>query len=223
MRRFLVFGGVAVLALVALWSFTARWCSLLVEQVYTPRLATLQSTPLGWNGIWLQFGPAIPGLLGPEGWSGPELLLGGHIVDLRGPDDQPVARIEVDAQDQLVLSKDGQSFVFGSRAGTITGDDKEIPAFAAGPGDRASVTIERSLLYWPAPFALNFIWGAGAAASWQRSFYYRLSWRKPSGAQLTIVWRLRQGYESINGWHPPGPLESIRIEIRPASPAGGGF
>ena len=55
MRSCLIRGSVAVILLTALWFFTSRWCSLFVDQFYTPRLATLQSTPLGWNGTWLQF------------------------------------------------------------------------------------------------------------------------------------------------------------------------
>jgi len=84
-RSFLIRGSIAVILLAVLWFFTSRWCSLLVDQFYTPRLATLQSTPLGWNGVWFQFGSGIPNVIGPKGWSGPELLMGGHIVDFTGP------------------------------------------------------------------------------------------------------------------------------------------
>ena len=148
-------------SLPALWYFTARWCSLLVDRVYTPGLVTLQSTPLGWNGTWLQFGPAIPGLMGPKGWSGPDLLAGGHIVDFIGPGPgySQVATMEVDARDRLVLVWNGQRFVLGPRAGTLTGDDREIPAFAAEPGDTTSATLDRSLLSWPAPLEINFMTG----------------------------------------------------------------
>jgi hypothetical protein len=216
-RSFLIRGSIAVILLAVLWFFTSRWCSLLVDQFYTPRLATLQSTPLGWNGVWLQFGSGIPNVIGPKGWSGPELLMGGHIVDFTGPDpdDKPVATLKVDAGDHLVLLKDGNSFVLGSRAGTLSGGDGMIPAFAADPGDTTSVTLERSLLSWPAPFEINFM--TGYSPSWQRYLYYRLSWKKPSGAQLNIIWRYRQNYDAVNGWQGQGAKELIQIEIRPAS------
>ena len=42
MRSFLIRRGVAVVLLATLW-FTSRWCALLVDPFYTPRLATLQS------------------------------------------------------------------------------------------------------------------------------------------------------------------------------------
>jgi hypothetical protein len=182
MRSFLVRGSIAVVLLAALWFFTSRWCSLMVDHFYTPRLATLQSTPLGWNDVWLQFGSGISNVIGPVGWSGPELLMGGHTVDFigPGPDYKQVATLKVDGGDQLVLLKDGNSFVFGSRVGTLSGGDDVIPAFAADPGDTTSVTLECSLLSWPAPLEMNFM--TGYSPSWQRYLYYRLSWKKPSGA-----------------------------------------
>jgi len=214
MRRIVIGAGLAVVLLPVVWYFTSR--SLLVDQVHTRHLGTLQSNPLGWNGIWLQFGPAIPGLIGPMGWSGPALLQGGHMVDLNGPpgpDYEPVADLEVDAAGQLVLRKDGKSFVLGSRAGTMVGADEPIPAFAAEPGDQTSVTLECSLLSWPASYQPNFM--TGYSPSWQRYLYYRLSWKKPSGARLGIVWRFRQDYDSVNGWTGGHTQEDLRIEIRP--------
>ena len=50
MRTLLLRVGIAVILLPVLWYVTSRWCSLLVDRIYTPGLATLQSTPLGWNG-----------------------------------------------------------------------------------------------------------------------------------------------------------------------------
>jgi hypothetical protein len=219
MRRFVIRAAIAVTLLTVLWFFTSRWCSLLVDQFYTERLATLQSSPLGWNGNRLQFGPAVSNILGPTGWTGPDLLNGGHIVDLTGPgpDYKQVAELKVNADDQLMLLKDGKSFVLGSRAGTLPGADDVITAFAAGAGDTSSVTLECSLLSWPTPFELNFM--TGYAPSWQRYLYYLLSWRKPSGAQLNIVWRYRQDYDSVNGWTGQMVQESIRVEIRPAPPS----
>src|ERR1700719_2430547 len=56
MRRILIRGGIAVVLLPALWYFASRWCALAVDQVYTPRLASLEAAPIGWNGTWLQIG-----------------------------------------------------------------------------------------------------------------------------------------------------------------------
>jgi hypothetical protein len=47
--------------------------------------------------------------------------------------------------------------------------------------------------------------------------YYRLSWKKPSGAQLHIIWRYRQDFGSLNGWNGQILKEVIRIDIRPTT------
>jgi hypothetical protein len=107
--------------------------------------------------------------------------------------------------------------VFGARAGTMPGDDGLIPAFAAEPGDEASLSLEQSLLGWPAPFTLAATLLSGPPTTWMRDLYYRLLWTKPSGAWLAMVWRCEQGYDGTNGWHNFGFAELIRVEIRPAT------
>lgn len=216
MRSFLIRGGIATVVLATLWLFTARWCSLLIDRVYTAPLATLQSTPLGWNGTYLQFGPSIPGTLGPKGWHGAELLMSAHIVDLSGPgpDYKQVAALQVDANDQLLLVDGGRNFVLGIRAGTMPGADEPVPAYAAEPGDMTSVILERSLLSWPTPFEMNFM--TGQSPSWRRHLYYRLFWKKASGARLDMVWRFEQGFDAVNGWRAAGQEGLMRVEIGPA-------
>jgi hypothetical protein len=216
MRRWLIRGGIAVVALAMLWLVTARWCSLAIDRVYTPRLATLQSSPLGWNGTWLQFGASLPDTQGPQGWNGAGVLIGAHIVDLSGPGPtyRQVAVLQVDAKDQLELVAGGRSFVLASRAGTMPGADEPVPAFAAEPGDITSVSLERSLMSWPTPLEFNFM--TGRSSSWRRHLYYRLSWRKTSGARLTMLWRFEQGFDPVNGWRAPGQEGLMRVEILPA-------
>src|ERR1700730_4275262 len=224
MRSLAIRGGLAAVALATLlfvWFFTAQWCSMLVDRVYTAPMAVVQSTPFGWNGTFLQFGSAIPGLVGLQGLNRGELLTGAHLLELSGPgpDYKQAASLEINANNQLILAAGGRSFVLGSRAGTLQGDDEPIPAFAAEPGDTTSVTLERSLLGWPAPFSLAGTYLSGPPTTWLRHLYYRLSWIKDSGARLDMVWRCEQGYEAINGWHNFGFAELIRVEIRPAPPS----
>jgi hypothetical protein len=58
----------------------------LIDRVYTVPLATLQSSPLGWNGTYLQFGSSVENVEGPKGgWSSAELQTGSQIVNLEGP------------------------------------------------------------------------------------------------------------------------------------------
>ena len=211
----------AALALVALWGvwrFTAERWSLLVDRVYTARVLVIRSTPFGWNGTSLQFEDAIPGLVGLTGFNPGERLAGAHLLGLSGPGPEyrQVATFEVDANSQLELFAGGRRFVLGARAGTVPGDDGPIPAFAAEPGDTTSLVLESSLLGWPAPFTLAGTYLSGAPTTWMRHLYYRLSWRKASGAQLAMVWRCEQGWERLNGWHNCGFEELIRVEITPA-------
>jgi hypothetical protein len=214
MRRLLIRGGVAVVLLAVLWFFTSRWCAVVVDQVYTPRLASLRDAPIGWNGTWLQLGSGLFDKVVP----------GGDHLNFIGfaPDYQDVARFVVDADNQLVFVKDDARFVLGPRAGTLPTNtlqqdgEKPMPAFAPGPGDTNSVALDRSLLSWPAPlFQFNFM--TGYTPSWQRNIYHRFSWTKASGARLDILWRYRQDYDAVNGWTGMKLTDLIRIEIRPAS------
>jgi hypothetical protein len=213
--------GLASLTLVALWGvwrFTAERWSLLVDRVYTARMLVIRSTPFGWNGTYLQFEDAIPGLVGLTGFNPGERLAGAHLLELSGPGPEykQVATFTVNANGQLELFAGGRRFVLGARAGTVPGDDGPLPAFAADPGDATSLVLESSLLGWPAPFTLAGTYLSEAPTTWMRHLYYRLSWRKASGAQLVMVWRCEQGWERINGWHNFGVDELIRVEITPA-------
>lgn len=213
--------GLAALALVALcgvWYFTAGRWSMLVDRVYTARMLVIRSTPFGWNGTYLQFDDAIPGLVGLKGFNPGERLVGAHLLELSGPgpEHKQVATLVVNANSQLELFAGRRRFVLGAPAGTVPGDDRPTPAFAAEPGDTTSLILESSLLGWPAPFTLAGTYLSGAPTTWMRHLYYRLSWRKASGAQLAMVWRCEQGWERINGWHNFGFEELIRVEITPA-------
>jgi hypothetical protein len=135
MWSFLIRGSVSVVVLATLWLLTAQSFSLLIDRVYTVPLATLPSTPLGWNGTYLQFGSSVEGTEEPKGgWSSVEFQTGSRIVDLEGPGPSyhQIATLTV-TDDKLVLSAGGQRLALGSRAGTLSGADGPIPAFAAEP------------------------------------------------------------------------------------------
>jgi hypothetical protein len=217
MRLVLIRAGIALIVLAVLWLFTARSLSLLIDRIFTVHLATLPSTPLGWNGTYLQFGSTLAGTEGPEGgWNGTELQTGSHIVGLEGPAPgyHRRATLSVDANHQLVLTVGAQSLVLGSLAGTLTGGDGPIPAFAAESGDTTSVTLERSWLSWPT-WELNLM--TGQSPSWRRNLYYHLSWTKRSGARLDMLWRFEQRFDGANGWGSPGTRDAttglIQVEL----------
>ena len=124
-----------------------------------------------------------------------------------------------------MLSVNGRGLVLGSRAGDLPAGGTPpttIAAYAAEPGDLSALTIERSWLSWPV-FELNFM--TGQSPSWRRDVYSHLSWKKPSGERLDLVWRFEQGYDPGGGWESPDGTEDgvtglIRAEIQPAPPAG---
>jgi len=171
MRRILIRGGVAVVVIPVLWYFTSRWCALLVDQFYTPRLAILNNAPIGWNGTWLQIGTGVFDKVLPNGYRSDFTGM--------GPDYKQIARFIVDADDRLVFVKDDARFVLGPHTGTLPDPtlpdgEKPMPAFAPGPGDTMSAAIDRSLLSWPAPL-IQFNFMTGYAPSWQRYIYQRFS------------------------------------------------
>jgi len=95
--------------------------------------------------------------------------------------------------EQLALSLGGKVFALGPlRSGTET-LSAERPA-----GDDASITTRHSVLSWPTPFDFNFM--TGQSPSWKRHLYYRLSWKKASGAKLEMLWRFEQYFYSGDGW-----------------------
>src|SRR5262249_34099515 len=85
--------------------------------------------------------------------------------------------------------------------------------FVPEPGDAVAFVAERSLLAWPTPLDLNFM--TGHSPSWKRNVYYRLSWRKPSGATLDLVWRYQQWvYDGAGGASPAMPEQGATGLIR---------
>ena len=228
MRPILIRGGIAFVVLPLLWYLTSRWCALLVDQFYTPRLAAVEAAPIGWNGTWLEIGNGVFDKVVPNGYRADFTGM--------GPDYKTIARFIVDTDDRLVFEKDEARFVLGPRTGTLGAGtlpdptlrdgtlqdgtlpdgEKPMPAFAPASGDTMSAAIDRSLLSWPAPL-IQFNFMTGYAPSWQRYLYQRFSWRKASGARLDILWRERQDYDAINGWTGARLTDLIRIEIRHAT------
>ncbi len=75
-----------------------------------------------------------------------------------------------------------------------------------------------SILSWPTPFDFNFM--TGHSPSWKRHLYYRVLWKKPSGAKLEMLWRYEQYFYPGNGWASgfmtrQGFTGLIQVDIRP--------
>ena len=112
---------------------------------------------------------------------------------------------------QLALSLRGKIFSFGP----VSPEGENLTA-AMPADDAATVSIEHSALSWPNFFEMNFM--TGRTPSWKRHTYQRLSWKKPTGAKLEMIWRYEQYYYSEDGWTAAlmtreGVTGLIRVEI----------
>jgi hypothetical protein len=198
MRKILIslviFLAVAI-AILAAWIFGGRQISLFLD-----RLGTIEVTSARINSIAYQ-GNGTGGIL--------------HVNDLElGLNDRngPAPSIGTTKNDQLALADRGKVFAFGP-----VRTEAENLATVPPAGDDASIEIRRSILNWPTPFEVNFM--TGHSPSWKRHLYYRVRWKKPSGANLEMLWRYEQFFYPGNGWGSgfmtrEGFTGLIRIEIK---------
>jgi hypothetical protein len=184
-----------VVALLATWIFYGRQISLLVD-----RFGTIEVTSARINSIAYQ-GNGTGGILHVND-------LGLSLNDRNGP----TPSIGTTKNDHLALADRGKVFAFGP-----VRTEAENLATVPLAGDDASIEIRRSILNWPTAFEVNFM--TGHSPSWKRHLYYRVRWKKPSGANLEMLWRYEQFFYPGNGWGSgfmtrEGFTGLIRIEIK---------
>jgi hypothetical protein len=199
MRRILITLAVliaAVVAFLATWIFYGHQISLLLDD----RFGTIEMTSARINSIAYQ-GNGTGGILHVND-------LGLSLNDSNGP----APSIGTTKNDQLALADRGKVFAFGP-----VRTEAENLATLPPAGDDASVEIRRSILNWPTPFEVNFM--TGHSPSWKRHLYYRVHWKKSSGATLEMLWRYEQYFYPGNGWASgfmtrQGSTGLIRVEIK---------
>jgi hypothetical protein len=118
------------------------------------------------------------------------------------------------ADNRLALSFNGKVFPFGN----VSAPDALAAAVPAD--DVALVAIRHSAIPWPNFFEMNFM--TGNSPKWKRHIYQKLTWTRPTGAKLEMVWRYEQYFYSQDGWTAalmtrPGATGLIRVEISSAS------
>jgi hypothetical protein len=178
-RKILISLGILVafvVAIVASWIFGGRQISLFLD-----RFGTIEMTSARINSIAYE-GSGTGGIL--------------HInnLDLSLNDrNGPTPSVGTTKNDRPALADGGKVFAFGS-ARTEAENLTTVPP----AGDDASIQIRRSILIWPTPFDFNFM--TGHSPSWKRHLYYRLLWKKPSGANLEMLWRYEQYFYPGDGW-----------------------
>jgi hypothetical protein len=199
MRRILVTLGILVLfliALSALWVFGGRQLSLFVDRFGTIEIASSRINSVVYEGT------GTGGIL--------------HINDLAlslNDRNGPTPNVGTTKNGQLGLADSGKVFAFGpprSEAENLT----TVPP----QGDDAFIQTRRSILSWPTPFDFNFM--TGHSPSWKRHLYYRVLWKKPSGAKLEMLWRYEQYFYPDNGWvggfmTREGSTGLVHLDIRP--------
>lgn len=195
MRRLLFRSGLGITCLGALfvaWVAGARPLSMMLDRLHTVEIESQAITRLG-------VADAERGLLQVN-----ELPM-----STATPEYSPYPmEMKLNPARQFVVQKLGHAIVLG-RVDESLGVNP--PA-----GDKARLRIERSMLSWPTPLAINFM--TGHSPSWKRHLYYRLTWEKPDGGRLEMVWRYEQYY--YDSWASGFMTRQdttglIRVDIRP--------
>jgi len=189
-----VFIAVAI-AFLATWIFYGHQISLLLD-----RFGTIEMSSTRINSIAYQ-GNGTGGSL--------------HVNDLElslNDRNGPAPSIGTTKNDQLALADRGKVFAFGP-----VRTEAENLATVPPAGDDASIEIRRSILNWPTPFEVNFM--TGHSPSWKRHLYYRVRWKKSSGATLGMLWRYEQYFYPGNGWASgfmtrQGSTGLIQVEVK---------
>jgi hypothetical protein len=178
-RKILISLGILVafvVAIVASWIFGGRQISLFLDRFGTIEMTSARINSIAYDG------------------SGTGGILHINNLDLSLNDrNGPTPSVGTTKNDQLALADRGKVFAFGS-ARTEAENLTTVPP----AGDDASIQIRRSILIWPTPFDFNFM--TGHSPSWKRHLYYRLLWKKPSGANLEMLWRYEQYFYPGDGW-----------------------
>ena len=196
MRKILI-ASLIVLALAAVWLWRGRDLSILIDRFYAVATSSRSIKTIAYEGS------GTGGLLHVDdvALSLNEVVLGGL---------QP--SIGTTKDNQLALSFNGRVFPFGPASGdNLTAT---VPA-----DDMAFVAIEHSAIPWPNFFEMNFM--TGNSPKWKRNLYQKLSWKKPTGAKLEMIWRYEQFYYQQDRWTDalmtrPGATGLIRVEISDA-------
>ena len=184
-----------VIVFLATWIFYGHQISLFLD-----RFGTIEVTSARINSIAYQ-GDGTGGIF--------------HVNDLElslNDRNGPAPSIGTTKNDQLALADRGKVFAFGP-----VRTEAENLATVPPAGDDASIEIRRSILNWPTPFEVNFM--TGHSPSWKRHLYYRVRWKKSSGANLEMLWRYEQFFYPGNGWTSgfmtrEGSTGLLRVDIK---------
>lgn len=149
---------------------------------------------------------------------GGEIRAAGLTLTFGGLNNLPLdLRLHCNSANMALLKSGGHSFVLGPLTIPPDGSGRPDFSFVPGRGDEVSLAARRSLVGWPTPFEYTIM---VQSPSWKRYVYYRLVWKKPSGATLIMLWRYEQDYFKGRGWIEPLMMWDfhtglLRVEIHP--------
>jgi len=203
MRRililFVIFALVAT-SLAALWSFRGREISSFIDRYWTVETASTPVQSIAYQG----------------NGSGGILIVNDFSLSLNETSPSLSLSVGSTKDNQLALARGGKVFAFGPLTSTGESTTDHLGTVPS-PGDQAFLVTRHSVLSWPTLFDFNFM--TSQSPSWKRHIYYEIRWKKPSGANLEMLWRYEQFFYPANGWGNgfmtrEGSTGLIRIEIK---------
>jgi hypothetical protein len=161
------------------WLFVGREISLRIDGWRTVKTSSTPIRSIAYEGS------GIGGIL----------VVNDLRLDLTPADQKTEApHVGTTKEGQVALSFGGKVFPFGP---SPQASDEKVTA-TPQPGDIAFIETSHSMIDWIELFRINFL--TGQSSSWRRHFYYRIAWRKPSGAKLDLMWRYEQHFRSETAW-----------------------
>jgi hypothetical protein len=203
MRRILillVIIAVCGVSFAALWIFRGREISSFIDRYWTVEIQSVPIHSMAYEG----------------NGSGGMLIVNDLTLSLNEVSPGLSLSVGSTKDNQLALASSGKVFAFGQPPATAEETGDRLTAVAAA-GDQAFLNTRHSSLSWPTQFDFNFM--TGQSPSWKRHIYYEIRWKKPSGANLEMLWRYEQFFYPGNGWASgfmtrEGSTGLIRLEIK---------
>lgn len=176
---------VIIVVLVIVWLAAGRHIASLLDHFISIRSASLPVNSLRYDGGGLRIGDSQKTFASTD--------------NLRLK-----AGLSFDSLNRVYLSWRDDAFALGPRTNPADPSGRPEIDFIPEPEDEVSFITSQSAIGWPTPFEFKIM--GGRSPWWKRYVYYRLIWKKASGATLDMRWRYEQHYYRDRGWTKPAML-----------------
>ncbi len=170
----------SIVVLAVVWLAAGRHLALMLDKVVT--------------------GPAVSLPVDRFEYDGGGFVLGEKSMTFAGIDNERGDTNAILDSGRVVFTTGQSRFILGPLVAPAPSGRPDF-YFRPESGDNVSFTVSKSLLPWPTPFEFKML--GGASPWWRQYVYYRLTWKKPSGAQFEMLWRFERQYYSGKGWTEP--------------------